>query len=112
MVDWWGLGILIHEMCIGVPPYNNRSNLLMMNDIIHEPFEAKEWLSKNLKSLLHLLLEKNPAKRLGAPAYGGASSIKNHPFFSDIEWDKVLKKEYPAPIKPKVKNRGDTRHIS
>jgi serine/threonine protein kinase len=36
MVDWWGLGILIHEMAVGAPPFNNRSNLVTMNDIVHE----------------------------------------------------------------------------
>ena len=71
MVDWWGFGILIYEMAVGAPPYNNRSNHIIMNDIVHEPFEPREWLSKNIKSLISLLLEKNAAKRLGSQAMGG-----------------------------------------
>lgn len=76
MVDWWGLGILIHEMAVGAPPFNNRSNHIIMNDIVHEPFEPREWLSKNIKSLISLLLEKNAAKRLGSQVMGGTQSIK------------------------------------
>jgi serine/threonine protein kinase len=45
MVDWWGLGILIFEMAVGTPPFNHRSNMIVMNDIVHEPFEPKDWLS-------------------------------------------------------------------
>ena len=43
---------------------------------------------------------------------GGTQTIKNHPFFEGIDWDKVIKKEYTPPIRPKVKDSGDTRHIS
>jgi serine/threonine protein kinase len=112
MVDWWGLGILIHEMAVGAPPFNNPSNMMTMNDIVHEKFEPKDWLSGNLQNLLCLLLDKNPKTRLGSPYSGGVNSIKSHPFFEIIDWDKLLNKEYPAPINPKVKGKGDTKHIS
>ncbi len=38
MVDWWGLGILIFEMAVGTPPFNHKSNMIVMNDIVHEDF--------------------------------------------------------------------------
>jgi serum/glucocorticoid-regulated kinase 2 len=109
MVDWWGLGILIHEMAVGVPPFNNRSNLVVMNDILHEPFVPKDWLSGNLKNLLYLLLEKNPNRRLGAD---GTASIMSHPFFDRVDWERVENRDYPPPMSPKVKSAGDTKHIS
>jgi len=112
MVDWWGLGILIHEMAVGIPPFNQKSNMIVMNDIVHEPFVARDWLSSELQNLLYQLLEKNPAKRLGSVESGGTDSICSHPFFEGIDWEKVENREYPAPIKPKVKDGGDTKHIS
>jgi serine/threonine protein kinase len=112
MVDWWGLGILIYEMAVGVPPFNHRSNMITMNDIVHEEFIAKDWLSKPLQNLLYNLLDKDPNTRLGSPQSGGTDAIKSHPFFDGIDWTRVLQKGYPAPIKPKVKSRGDTKHIS
>jgi hypothetical protein len=35
-----------------------------------------------------------------------------HPFFEGVDWEKVENKEYPPPIKPKVKDAGDTKHIA
>ena len=42
---------------------------------------------------------------------GGVDSIKKHPFFADIDWDKVMNKEYKAPIRPKLKNGWDTKYF-
>ncbi len=59
-----------------------------------------------------MLLQKNPSKRLGSPASGGTEAIMNHPFFEGLDWAKILARGYPTPIKPKVKNEGDTKHIA
>jgi hypothetical protein len=48
-------------------------------------------------------LDKNPKTRLGSPQKGGTASIKSHPFFEDIDWDKLLNRDYQPPFKPKVK---------
>ncbi len=40
------------------------------------------------------LLERNPEKRIGVK---DKAEIKNHAFLKMIDWEKVLKKEYPAP---------------
>jgi hypothetical protein len=46
-------------------------------------------------------LAKNPLKRLGAGP-GDADEIKQHPFFKDIDWENVLKRELKPP-KPAVR---------
>lgn len=45
-------------------------------------------LSKDAKNLLVSLLNKNPNKRLGA-GIRDAKEVKEHPFFKDINWEKV-----------------------
>ena len=53
------------------------------------------------RNLILLLLNRNPAKRLGANSQD-ASEIKAHEFFEGIDWEKVEKRLYPV-IVPKVK---------
>ncbi|CDW82120.1 protein kinase 2 [Stylonychia lemnae] len=112
MVDWWGLGILIHEMIFGQPPFNDSNNSRVMGMIIHNDFIPKDWFSKKLQDLLMRLLDKNPLTRLGSQKIGGVASIKNHSFFEDVNWDAVYKKTWQKPpLKLKVKNSWDTKHI-
>ena len=49
------------------------------------------------------LLERDPQKRLGWKAGGGGlQDIKNHPWFREIDWDALEKKEVPPPFVPDV----------
>lgn len=47
------------------------------------------------------LLQHNPSKRLGS-GDKDAEEIKNHPFFSEIDWNHVYKKQLKPP-QPKIK---------
>lgn len=90
MIDWWGVGILIHEMALGQPPFNDSSNARVMQMIVHFEYKPKDWFSKKLQNLLAKLLDKNPKTRLGSPESGGVAAIKSHPFFADVDWDAAL----------------------
>jgi serine/threonine protein kinase len=83
----------------------------VISDIIYKKFEPKDWFSEELQDLLIKMLDHDPKKRLGAPELGGIDSIKKHPWFEEINWDKMFKKEYKPPIRPKVKNEHDTKNI-
>ena len=37
--------------------------------------------------------------------------IRNHPFFEDINWDELAKKEAKAPMVPKIKNPLDANNF-
>ena len=45
-------------------------------------------------------MEKDPANRLGSQ--NGIQEILEHPFFSNIDFDKLVNKEIEAPFKPKL----------
>ena len=59
-------------------------------------------------------LIRDPTQRLGANsgAAGGASDIRGHPFFSSLSWEKLLRKEVDAPIKPVVNGVTDISHFA
>ena len=46
------------------------------------------------------LLNRNPKHRLGA--LRDAAELKEHPFFSSIDWDALLHRQVPPPFKPYV----------
>ena len=112
MVDWWGVGVLIHEMVVGQAPWNDLSNARIMSMIVHSEFVPRDWLPKKLQDLLRRLLDKDPESRLGAAGLGGLESIQRHPFFADVDWQAVYDKTWmKPPLKIKVKNIWDTKNI-
>ena len=33
-VDWWGLGVLMHEMFVGLPPFYDKNKQIMLRRIL------------------------------------------------------------------------------
>jgi serine/threonine protein kinase len=63
----------------------------MMQDIVEKKIEMKAFFSVEAKSLLQGLLERDPMKRLGS-SEDDASELKRHPWFSKIDWSKLVQK--------------------
>jgi len=61
---------------------------LLFKNIISQPFKPLKNASKQCNDILQKLLIKNKDKRLGKK---GAHEIKNHPWFSEINWEDILK---------------------
>lgn len=70
----------------------------------------KSYFTTEAKSLLTSLLEPNPLKRLGSTDED-ALELMRHPWFHSIDWEKLSKKEVPAPFKPYVSGPEDLRNI-
>lgn len=107
-VDWWSLGTLLFEMLTGLPPFYAQNVNVMYTKILSGELKFPAYISENAKSLLEGLLIRDPEKRLGT---NGGTEVKNHPWFGDIDWDKLVRKEIDPPFKPKVKSVDDTSQI-
>ena len=46
-------------------------------------------------------MTREPSERLGCGTTG-AAEIKAHPFFADVNWDRIARKAHPPPFKPAV----------
>lgn len=103
-------GALIYEMLTGRPPHYSKNRKQMMTDIVEKRIDMKPYFSVEAKSLLSGLLERDPVKRLGA-SNDDAQELKRHPWFSKIDWQKLLSKQIPPPFKPTVSGPEDTRNI-
>ena len=55
------------------------------------------------------LLNRNPRHRLGA--VHDAKELKVHPFFADVNWTALLKKDVIPPFKPKLSSETDTSNF-
>lgn len=69
----------------------------------------RPYFSTDATDLLTKLLERNPDERLGSQL--DADEIRAHPFFSDMEWDKIATMTHKTVYKPKVKGVEDTSCI-
>ncbi|OQS05517.1 cAMP-dependent protein kinase catalytic subunit [Thraustotheca clavata] len=108
-VDYWAYGVLIYEMCVGTSPFcgNNPSDQVQIcRNILKEPLRFPSWLSGSCKDLISKLLDRDVSKRLGCN-HSGITSIRSHPWFHGIEWDKMYKKKEPAPWLPTLANPLD-----
>jgi len=96
-VDWWSLGTLTYEMLTGLPPFYNENLHIMYERIMKARLEFPSYLSYNACHWLAGLLDRNPKSRLGTK---GAHEVKNHPWFSDIDWDQLNQRKVTPPFKP------------
>jgi len=107
-VDWWSLGTLLFEMMTGLPPFYAQNVNVMYQKILSGELRFPNYISEEAKSLLEGLLTRDPALRLGTK---GGDEVKGHPWFADVEWEKLIRKEIEPPFKPKVRSVDDTSQI-
>lgn len=105
-VDWWGLGILIYEMVISHPPFEDAEHWKMYEKIIRKPVVYPQRLTQSCEDLIASLLRKNFQKRLGSGP-DGAAHVKRHPWFKSINWAQLEKLKLKSPYVPKIKSRED-----
>ncbi|XP_049782572.1 uncharacterized protein LOC126184246 [Schistocerca cancellata] len=109
-VDWWSFGILLYEMLIGVSPFSGCDDNELFWSICNETPHYPRFLSLEAKNILVLLLEKDISKRLGTPECS-AGDVCDQPFFRNIDWDALERRELEPPFRPKVQHPLDVQYF-
>ncbi|MFT7797502.1 serine/threonine-protein kinase Sgk1 isoform X1 [Arapaima gigas] len=108
-VDWWCLGAVLYEMLYGLPPFYSRNTAEMYDNILNKPLQLKPNISNAAQHLLEGLLQKDRSKRLGCNH--DFTEIRDHMFFSPINWDDLNAKKLTPPFNPNVSGPNDLRHF-
>jgi serine/threonine protein kinase len=100
-LDWWGFGILIYEMLVGLPPFSSENKNELHKQIINKKPNFKHMgrdinISSDAKDLILQLLMKDDKDRIKP------NEIKSHPWFSNIYFDDVYNGKIGSLFIPKI----------
>lgn len=110
MVDFWSLGVLVFEMCCGWSPFYAEDTQQMYKNIAFGKVRfPRDALSTEGRNFVKGLLNRNPNHRLGAKA--DADELMAHPFFADVDWEALGRKDIKPPFKPILKGELDTSNF-
>ncbi|KIM58350.1 hypothetical protein SCLCIDRAFT_1218700, partial [Scleroderma citrinum Foug A] len=108
-VDWYALGVLIFEMLTGLSPfYQPNGNKAMLYERILQGPKFIPWppLQPFATDIILKLMERDPVKRYGKSAYG-SGDVFVHPWFGDVDWERLKNRRITVPYLPKLRGDGD-----
>jgi protein kinase A len=102
-VDWWSLGILIFEMLCGFTPFwDGGSPMKIYENILKGRVKYPPYIHHDAQDLLSKLITSDLSKRLGN-LHGGSKDVMTHPWFAEVTWERLSKKDIDAPYVPPVR---------
>ncbi|GMH14081.1 hypothetical protein Nepgr_015922 [Nepenthes gracilis] len=108
--DWWSVGVILFELIVGIPPFNAEHPQIIFDNILNRNIpwpRVPEEMSHEAQDLIDKLLTEDPNQRLGAR---GASEVKQHLFFRDINWDTLARQK--AAFVPASESAIDTSYFT
>ncbi|XP_077380535.1 microtubule-associated serine/threonine-protein kinase 1 isoform X2 [Festucalex cinctus] len=108
-VDWWAMGIILYEFLVGCVPFFGDTPEELFGQVITDNMvwpDGDDALPEEAQALISALLQTNPLVRLGT---GGAFEVKEHPFFTELDWNSLLRQK--AEFVPHLESEEDTSYF-
>lgn len=100
--DFWSLGIVMFKMATGYTPFEGDGFESTVDKMITKNLEFPYFIKdQDFIHLVSLLLNKDKKTR-EAVVSNDAEIIKNHPFFTSIDWEVFNQKKTVAPYIPNI----------
>lgn len=117
-VDWWTLGILLHEMLLGHTPFrhptqNEQMDIYRRIDAFHPKqlnFGSEGRVQSAAIDLITKLLEPDVSRRWGN-LRNGSADVQIHPWFAAVNWQGLCNRTVISPFKPHIEWAGDARNF-
>ena len=109
MCDFWSFGIIMFEMICGFKPFDINNNKELIIDYDNLNIHFIDDINYSSKDLIMKLLVVNPKERLG---FNSVDDIKNHQFFKNVDFNKVLSKKEIPPFIPKIEHDLDLKYFN
>ncbi|XP_028851517.1 cGMP-dependent protein kinase 1-like isoform X2 [Denticeps clupeoides] len=104
-VDFWALGVFIHELLSGSPPFSGSDQMKTYTAIL-QGLDASEFpksITKIPGNLIRKLCRKNPSERLGN-LRNGVKDVQRHRWFEGFDWEAFRKQALSSPVTPCVRH--------
>ncbi|KAJ5374886.1 hypothetical protein N7517_006892 [Penicillium concentricum] len=114
LCDWWSVGAIMFECLVGWPPFcaedtnDTYRKIVNWRECLYFPDELV--LGRDSEALIRSFLC-DPDHRIGSEGgqHGGATQIKNHPFFRGVVWDQL--RGIRAPFEPRLSSNIDVSYF-
>eukprot|EP01126_Amoeba_proteus_P014591 TRINITY_DN1644_c0_g2_i2.p1 TRINITY_DN1644_c0_g2~~TRINITY_DN1644_c0_g2_i2.p1 ORF type:complete len:328 (+),score=50.06 TRINITY_DN1644_c0_g2_i2:446-1429(+) len=82
---------------------------LSPQNIVGLSYRIPDTMPQSASDFISSLLVLNPQARLGCT---GVDDIKGHPFFGDVDWNKVMRKDVRPPFVPSLGKENDCQYFN
>ena len=97
--DWWSFGVFTYDLLTGKSPFHSGNGKQATKDkILRGKFSTPRIMTPDAVDFCRKVMRRPIPRRLGSRR--GAGEIKEHPFFAETDWNKVIERQYEPPFFP------------